>query len=352
LIVDQNRFPMKILKLLLVATAAVFSLETASGQATFSIIAVDRVTGEVGIAGAGCVDTSRCDNCMLPGFVGGIVPGRGGLVAQGLVCRPHENLKNGLALLGIGNAPQAVLNYILMNDACNQGDAGFRQYGIVDFDPDGHPRSVGYTGINTDPFRGFIRGDFYCIQGNSLIGPEVLESMETYFLRTRGSLSRRLMAALQGANVPGADRRCLGAGTSSRAAFVQVAKPGDAPGNFFLDLQVSGLNDGQEPIDSLERLFNPWYVRNSQLQLPELLGLVSHAHPEGRELHLEWSSYQPGSGPWLVRLLNLSGALLEEQREIEQPMRVDISRLTPGNIYLLQLRSESSGKLFTQRFIL
>lgn len=342
---------MKILKLLLVATAAVFSLATASGQATFSIIAVDPVTGEVGIAGAGCVDTNRCANCMLPEFAGGIVPGRGGLVAQGLVCRPHVNLENGMALLEIGNAPQSVLNYLLMNDACDQGDAGFRQYGIVDFDPDGNPRSVGYTGINTDPFRGFIQGDFYCIQGNSLIGPEILESMETHFLRTRGSLSRRLMAALQGANVPGADRRCLEAGISSRAAFVQVAKPGDAPGNFFLNLQVSNLGSRKEPIDSLQLLFDTWYSRSSQFQSPELLGIVVHAHPGGRELHLEWSNYQPGTGPWVVRLLNLSGALLEEQREIEQPMRVDISRLSPGNIYMLQLRSETSGKLFTQRFM-
>ena len=75
----------------------------------------------------------------------------------------------------------------------------------------------------------------YSIQGNILLGAEILDSMEARFLAATGPLSDRLMACLQGANVPGADSRCLANGTSSLSAFVRVAKPGDADDSLFLD---------------------------------------------------------------------------------------------------------------------
>ncbi len=53
--------------------------------------------------------------------------------------------------------------------------------------------------------------------------------MEYRFLNTEGSLAEKLMSALQGAKVPGADTRCLNEGTSSLSAFVRVAKPNDHP---------------------------------------------------------------------------------------------------------------------------
>ena len=66
------------------------------------------------------------------------------------------------------------------------------------------------------------------------------------------------MAALQGANVPGADTRCLNEGVSSLSAFIRVAKPGDSDGSYFLDLNVPSTAFGVEPIDSLLTLFDEW----------------------------------------------------------------------------------------------
>ena len=73
------------------------------------------------------------------------------------------------------------------------------------------------------------------------------------------------MAAMQGANIPGADSRCLQEGTSSQSAFLRVARPGDSPGNFYLDLIVSKTDFGQEPIDSLQKSFDNWTVINNSV---------------------------------------------------------------------------------------
>jgi hypothetical protein len=86
--------------------------------------------------------------------------------------------------------------------------------------------------------------------------------MEARFLRTAGSpLADRLMAALQGAHVPGADSRCLDGGISSNASFIRVAKPGDGS-LLYLDLRMQ--NSGftvVEPLDSLQRMYDNWKIR-------------------------------------------------------------------------------------------
>ena len=60
------------------------------------------------------------------------------------------------------------------------------------------------------------------------------------------------MAAMQGANVIGADTRCFDEGTSSLSAFLRVAMPNDHPDTIHLDLNVAGTLPGVEPIDELQ----------------------------------------------------------------------------------------------------
>ena len=61
---------------------------------------------------------------------------------------------------------------------------------------------------NCFDYKNHIIGDHYAIQGNILLGQSILDSMESRFLNTSGSLSEKLMASLQGAKVIGADTRC------------------------------------------------------------------------------------------------------------------------------------------------
>jgi uncharacterized Ntn-hydrolase superfamily protein len=123
----------------------------------------------------------------------------------------------------------------------------------------GQPMAAGFTGANCFDYKNHRVGPNYSIQGNILLGPQILDSMEARFLAAEAAgkcLSERIMAAMQGAKVPGADTRCLSNGTSSMFAFIKVAKPGDDPTNPMLRLFVSYNPVGIEPIDSLQALFD------------------------------------------------------------------------------------------------
>jgi len=71
------------------------------------------------------------------------------------------------------------------------------------------------------------------------------------------------MGAIQGANIPGADQRCLARGTSSTSAFLRVVKPEDDPESPYLYLGILEMPFGEEPIDSLQTLFNEWSISNN-----------------------------------------------------------------------------------------
>lgn len=225
-------------------------------QDTFSIVAVDTITGEIGSAGASCLD-----NIQFPGSNGAIIisdilPGRGAIHTQSYWNATNQT--NARLRMEEGMSPDQIIAWLKANDA--QGGFAWvnRQYGVVDFDAQGHPRSAALTGNGCLDWKGHRLGANYAIQGNILLGPQILDSMEARFLAATGSLSDRLMTCLQGANVPGADSRCLQNGTSSLSAFVRVAKPGDADDNLWLDLNVPSLPAGMEPIDSLQRLYDQW----------------------------------------------------------------------------------------------
>ena len=77
-------------------------------------------------------------------------------------------------------------------------------------------------------------------------------------MNSEGELVCRLMEALQGANVPGADARCLSDGTSSIGSFLRVAKPDDESGNYYFDINLPIVNEGVDPLDSLQTLVDMW----------------------------------------------------------------------------------------------
>ncbi|HRI60376.1 MAG TPA: DUF1028 domain-containing protein [Saprospiraceae bacterium] len=235
---------------------------TVLAQDTFSIVAVDTITGEIGSAGASCLD-----NISFPGSGGAVVisdilPGRGAIHTQSYW--NATNQANARLKMEEGLSPQDIINWLKANDVAGIFGAQQRQYGIVDFDPaGGQPRSAAFTGTTCLDWKGHKTGPTYAIQGNILLGPAIIDSIEARFLAATGTLSDRLMAALQGANVVGADTRCTDNGTSSLSAFLRVAKPGDADDSLYLDLNVPSLPAGMEPIDSLQSLYDNWLLTPS-----------------------------------------------------------------------------------------
>jgi len=229
---------------------------TTFAQHTFSIVAVDPATGEVGSAGATCLTSADCGGCGGAVVISGLVPGRGAMNAQATVCLPNSNLNIGITQMTQGDSPEEVLQYVLDNDNCQFGNTTNRQYGIADLSPDNEPRATAYTGTGALTYANHIIGDNYAIQGNILIGEEVLTGMQIGFENTEGDLAHKLMGAMQGAKIVGADSRCLDDGVSSLSSYLRLAKPDDTVNNYFLDLQVGATLSGVDPIDSLQSLFN------------------------------------------------------------------------------------------------
>jgi len=74
------------------ALALIFTLsQCLYAQHTFSIVAVDTITNEVGSAGATCLDSDNCTGCNAI-IISGLAPGRGAVNAQAQVCFPNINL--------------------------------------------------------------------------------------------------------------------------------------------------------------------------------------------------------------------------------------------------------------------
>ena len=223
---------------------------------TFSIVAVDLSNGQVGSAGASCIGGSI--------IISDIHPGVGAIHTQSYWSGYNQIMASNL--MDSGLSPDEIINYLIENDVNN--NPSIRQYGVVDIYEGG--RSAAYTGENCMDYKNHILGTNYAIQGNILLNEQVLINIENNFNATIGTLSDKLMAALQGANMPGADSRCLDNETSSLSAFIRVAEPFDEADDFFLDLNINNTNNSQEPIDLLQDLYNEWL--NEQDPLGDISG--------------------------------------------------------------------------------
>ena len=227
-------------------------------QHTFSIVAVDPITGEIGSAGATCGDSRIWPGTPGAMIISDIIPGVGAIHTQAY----HHlvNQSNARNRMVLGDSPQDIITWLVANDVASR--PAFRQYGVVDYNR-GSPRSAAYTGSSCDDYKSHILGPNYAIQGNILLGQQILNSMESIFNNTNGCLADKLMAAMQGAKIVGADTRCTGEGTSSLSAFLRVAKPKDHPDFLFLDLNIAVTPTGVEPITELQTEYDNWKANNT-----------------------------------------------------------------------------------------
>jgi len=227
------------------------------GQDTFSIVAIDTVTKEIGSAGATCLTEQ-------PGFLGAvfisdIIGGHGAIHTQSYGLVENQFAARGRMLAG--DTPEQIIAWLEENDY--NGNPEIRQYGIIDLDAAGTPRTAAYTGVDCMDYKNHIIGRNYAIQGNILLGRQILDSMEARFVRTEGTLADKLMACLQGANVPGADSRCLADGLSSKSSFLRVSRWEDPDKTYKLNLTVGKTTSGRDPIDSLQTLYTIWKTTSS-----------------------------------------------------------------------------------------
>jgi uncharacterized Ntn-hydrolase superfamily protein len=334
----------KLLSILLLC----FLSQFLNAQDTFSIVAVDTVTGEIGSAGASCIDENQIAGGAI--IISDVIPGRGAIHTQSYW--NSTNQQNAHNRMMEGMSPEEIIQWLSTHDA--QNNPAVRQYGIVDFDPEGHARSAGFTGVNCLNYKNHITGPNYAIQGNILLGQMILDSIEARFLNTEGSFAEKMMAALQGANVVGADTRCTNNGTSSLSAFVRVARPDDPIGGFYCDLNVPSVPAGMEPIDSLQTLFDAWLetvVGVNEIRLPSIFKI----HPNPASDYFTVSGQQSAVGGQRSLNIVVNNVIGEKtgfvQADIDENWKIkfDVSAYPPG-IYFVSL-SDGSTVIQTQKLI-
>jgi len=183
------------------AAALCFLLPQAA-HATWSVIAVDKATGRVVIASATCVNNT---DAFLMGVQAVVVPGKGVAACQAGVDRTHANQMLVYRELQKGTDPKRIIE-MLSEDPAFQS----RQFGIVDLTG----RHAGHSGLSngyvTQDIQGQVPGTeiYYSIQGNILRPGEVIPNAVKAFVHTTGSLTDRVMAALETADRFGGDSRC------------------------------------------------------------------------------------------------------------------------------------------------
>ena len=328
---------MKFFKILLVFLL-IFKMVSVKSQDTFSIVAINPETGDVGSAGASCVN-------LLPypsyrnGFLGELFPGVGAINTQAYYLPSNQiNARN---RMNLGDTPSEIIAWLEANDVQNHPE--IRQYGVVAF-VEGEPQSAAYTGVETDDEKSHIIGPNYSIQGNILIGLHVLDSIEARFLRADGDLACKLMAALQGANIVGADSRCATNGTSSLFAFVKVSEPGAIFGEpTYMYEVITADNAGIEPIDSLQIVFDEQHGSCNIMGLndEDSYDIEFDIIPNPASGMINISTQLVGK--YQLTVLNMAGQEILVA-EFENKKDIDISSFDRG-IYFVQLSNGSESYL-------
>ncbi len=217
--------------------------------ATFSIVARDPETGDLGIAVASRVLA-----------VGAVVPwaeAEVGAVASQAWADPSFGPR-GLALLEAGLDADSALAVLLAADP----ERARRQLAIVD----ARGGVAVHTGGRCFDFAGDQSGDGFSVQGNLLAGPEVIAAMARAFEATGGELAIRLLAALAAGEEAGGDKR----GKQSAALLVVRAEGGYGGHNDrYLDLRV---DDAAEPVRELFRLAGLFFAPRHARAWEELAG--------------------------------------------------------------------------------
>ena len=198
---------------------------------TFSIVARDAATGELGVA-----VQSHWFN------VGTLVPwaeaGVGAVATQSFVDPSYGKL--GLDLMRAGrSAPEALKSLLAGDDGRD-----VRQVAMID----AQGRVAAHTGAKDIPAAGHIVGKDHSVQANLMANESVWPAMSRAFESAKGDLAERMLAALDAAQAAGGDIR----GKQSAALVVVTGKASGKPwADRIFDLRV---DDSADPLKELRRL--------------------------------------------------------------------------------------------------
>lgn len=267
--------------------------------ATWSVIAIDARTGQVIIASATCVrqqafpkrEPSAARDLMDLQAV--IVPGVGVAACQAGADNTHLNQMLVYEGLKKGTPPAEIIEKLKKDK-----DIERRQFGIVaipngksvteknnraGFNGSGNSRSSLYFGGQVGP------DIYYQVQGNTLLGDQVVHLAALAFTRATGTLADRVMAAMEAADANGGDNRCnCGANPldfvpcdnkTAHVSYIAIAEKGDQTGathndgKYYAYISVTDDNikpgESGNPVRTLRMRYDAWVKSGSpRLQPP------------------------------------------------------------------------------------
>jgi uncharacterized Ntn-hydrolase superfamily protein len=215
--------------------------------ATFSIIAVDPATGDLGVA-------VQSHAFAAGAAVPYAIPGVGAVATQAAANRLYG--PKAIELLKQGLSPADVVQRLTDEDPGRDT----RQLAVIDV----KGRSAVYTGKrvidrNSDPkdavhlggYAGHIAGTNYSVQGNTLASDDVLRNMARAYEQGKGSMAERLMDALDAGQAAGGDTRGM------QSAGILVVRPVPPHSNVVVERIVDiRVDDAVDPFKELRRLLD------------------------------------------------------------------------------------------------
>ncbi len=288
-----------------IAALALVLTTALPAMATWSVIAIDARTGQVIIASATCVRQAgfpqRAPNGArdLMDVQAVIVPGVGVAACQAGVDNTRENQMLVYNEMKKGTPPAEILELIRAHEANRKPENQLerRQFGILAI-PDGKQitarnNRVGFNGSGNSQSSLYWGGQvgpdiFYQVQGNTLLGDQVMTMAALAFTRAQGSLADRVMAAMEAADEYGGDHRCnCGANPmefvpcddkTAHVAYIAIAEKDDKPGvthndgayYAYISVTDDNIKQGESgnPVKTLRMRYDNWVSSGSPRLAP------------------------------------------------------------------------------------
>jgi uncharacterized Ntn-hydrolase superfamily protein len=283
---------------------------------TFSIVAADLATGDLGISVA-----SKFLAC------GAVVPwasaGAGAVATQSFANTAYG--PDGIGMMRDGLSARDALAKLLADDA----DRDLRQVGLVD----ARGGAAAHTGPGCHAWAGHHVGDGFACQGNILVGQETVDAMAAAFRSARGELSGRLVTALAAGDKAGGDKR------GKQASAVYVVRPKGGYGGMndvLVDLRV---DDHPEPVTELRRLLELRDLYFGTSPASEKLKIEGAVLVDLKRLMTSRGFYRgDASGPWDQATEKALDTFIASENFEE---RVDLKQRTIDAPVLTHLRAQA-----------
>lgn len=265
--------------------------------ATWSVIALDAQSGQVIIASATCVRQvgfpQRQPNAArdLMDIQAVIVPGLGVAACQAGVDNTRENQMLVYNELRKGTPPADIIEMLKKDPNIDR-----RQFGIVAMPNGGtitaRNNRAGFNGRGNSQsslyFGGQVGEIYYQVQGNTLLGDDVVIKAALAFTRATGTMADRVMAAMEAADANGGDHRCNCGNNpldfvpcddrTAHVAYIAIAEKADQPGvthndgQYYAYISVTDDNtrrgESANPVKTLRLRYDAWKKAGAKRTAP------------------------------------------------------------------------------------